>query len=45
MGFEHYTKLLEQPSHISMEIPGIETSNKWLEPVSDEYYNNLKDKG
>ncbi len=32
-------------SHISVEIPGIETSNEWLEPVSDEYYNNLQDKG
>lgn len=32
-------------SHISIEIPGTETSNEWLEPVSDEYYNNLKDKG
>ncbi|PUE64851.1 cupin domain-containing protein [Arcobacter lacus] len=29
-------------SHISVEVPGTETSNKWLEPVSDEYYNSLK---
>ncbi|HEY9128662.1 MAG TPA: cupin domain-containing protein [Sulfurovum sp.] len=29
-------------SHISVEIPGTETSNEWLEPVSDEYYNTLK---
>ncbi len=30
-------------SHISIEIPGSETSNEWLEKVSDEYYNSLKD--
>lgn len=29
-------------SHISVEIPGEETSNEWLESVSDEYYNTLK---
>lgn len=29
-------------SHISVEIPGSETSNEWLEPVSDTYYNTLK---
>lgn len=29
-------------SHISVEIPGTETSNEWLEPVSDEEYNILK---
>lgn len=28
-------------SHISVEIPGVETSNEWLEPVEDEYYNSL----
>ena len=28
-------------SHISGEVPGEETSNEWLEPVSDEYYNQL----
>lgn len=28
-------------SHISVEVPGEETSNGWLEPVSDEYYNQL----
>ncbi len=28
-------------SHISVEVPGEETSNEWLEPVSDEYYNQL----
>jgi quercetin dioxygenase-like cupin family protein len=30
-------------SHISVEVPGTETSNEWLEPVSDEYYNTLKE--
>ena len=25
-------------SHISMEVPGTETSNEWLEPVTDEAY-------
>lgn len=29
-------------SHISVEVPGTETSNEWLEPVSDEYYATLK---
>lgn len=29
-------------SHISVEVPGTDTSNEWLEPVDDEYYNNLK---
>jgi len=29
-------------SHISVEVPGVETSNGWLEPVSDEYYDTLK---
>lgn len=29
-------------SHIAFEVPGTETSNEWLEPVNDEYYNKLK---
>lgn len=29
-------------SHIAFEVPGIETSNEWLEPVEDDYYNKLK---
>ena len=29
-------------SHIAMEISGEETSNEWLEPVSDEEYRNLQ---
>ena len=28
-------------SHISIEVPGEETSNEWLEPVSDEAYTEL----
>ena len=28
-------------SHIAVEIPGENTSNEWLEVVSDEEYNNL----
>ena len=30
-------------SHISLEVPGENTSNEWLEPVSDDYYNSLGD--
>ena len=29
-------------SHLAVEIDGIETSNEWLEPVSDDVYNNLR---
>lgn len=28
-------------SHLAVEIPGEETSNEWLEPVSDEDYAKL----
>ena len=28
-------------SHIAIEVPGENTSNEWLEPVSEEYYNRL----
>ena len=28
-------------SHISIEVPGENTSNEWLEAVSDDVYNNL----
>lgn len=28
-------------SHIAVEVPGEETSNEWLKPVSDEDYNAL----
>jgi quercetin dioxygenase-like cupin family protein len=29
-------------SHISVEVPGEDTSNEWLEPVTNETYSNLK---
>ena len=29
-------------SHLAFEIPGEETSNEWLEQVSDEEYSKLK---
>ena len=29
-------------AHLAFEIPGEETSNEWLEPVTDEEYNDLK---
>ncbi len=28
-------------SHISLEVPGTDTSNEWLDPVTDEEYNAL----
>ena len=29
-------------SHISIEVPGVNTENEWLEPISNTEYNNLK---
>lgn len=29
-------------SHLAVEVPGTNTSNEWLEPVTDEEYNKLK---
>lgn len=29
-------------SHISVEVPGEETTNEWCEPVTDEEYNGLE---
>lgn len=29
-------------SHISVEVPGEDTSNEWLEPVTDEIFSKLK---
>lgn len=29
-------------SHIAVECPGVNASNEWLEPVTDEQYNSLK---
>lgn len=28
-------------SHVAIEVPGVETSNEWCEPVSDEEYAAL----
>ena len=28
-------------SHLAIEIPGEDTSNEWLEPVSEDEYRNL----
>lgn len=28
-------------AHIAVEVPGTETSNEWLEPVSDQEYGKL----
>ena len=28
-------------AHISLEVPGENSSNEWLEPVTDEIYNAL----
>ena len=28
-------------SHLAVECPGVETSNEWLEPVTDEVYSKL----
>lgn len=30
-------------SHISIEVPAVDTSNEWLEAVTDEEYNALGD--
>lgn len=27
--------------HVAIEVPGKEASNEWMEPVSEEEYNNL----
>ena len=29
-------------SHLAVEVDGVETSNEWLEPVTDEEYSKLK---
>ena len=29
-------------SHLAVEVPGVEGSNEWCEPVSDEEYGKLK---
>ena len=30
------------PAHLAFEVPGEDTSNEWLEPVTDEEYDKLK---
>lgn len=29
-------------AHLAFEVPGANSSNEWLEPVTDEEYNKLK---
>lgn len=29
-------------SHLAIEVPGVNGSNEWLEPVSDEQYGSIK---
>ena len=29
-------------SHLAIEVPGVDTSNEWLEPVGDDVYGVLK---
>lgn len=28
-------------SHIALDVPGEDSSNEWMEPVTDDEYNNL----
>ena len=37
----HGAKKYSWFSHISIEVPGENTSNEWLEAVGDDVYNNL----
>lgn len=30
-------------SHLAVEVPGENTSNEWLEPVTDDIYNSLSE--
>lgn len=38
----HGAKVDSWFSHISIEIPGEDSSNEWLEPVTDAAYSNLE---
>lgn len=38
----HGAALDEWFSHLAIEVPGENSSNEWLEPVSDEEYRKLK---
>lgn len=44
MGVKHWHGAASDSwfSHLAIEIPGENNSNKWLEPVSDEEYSKLK---
>ena len=35
-------QILLVTAHLAVEVPGEETSNEWLEPVSDADYGKLK---
>lgn len=37
----HGAKKNSQFSHIAVEVPGANTSNKWCEKVTDEEYEKL----
>ncbi len=37
----HGAKIDSWFSHIAVEVPGEETANEWLEPVTDEVYHQL----
>ena len=28
-------------AHLAVEVPGVETTNEWCEPVDDDWYQNL----
>lgn len=38
----HGAKKASWFSHISVEVPGEETTNEWCDPVTDEEYNGLE---
>ena len=43
-GVKHWHGAAENScfSHIAVECPGVNTSNEWLEPVTDEQYGSLE---
>ncbi len=41
-GAQFLNQMLVDVAHLAFEIPGENTSNEWLEAVSDEEYNLLK---
>ena len=42
-GVKHWKKKKKDSwfSHIALDVPGEQTSNEWLEPVTDEEYDQL----